>query len=65
MSDLKAISIPESVFLSAQTLDELEDWLASNNPDFIADIRRIRNGEDIAGKGKDLSEIVKRWPVKS
>jgi hypothetical protein len=65
MSSERTIEIPESVLLSAQTLDELEDWLAANNPAFVAEMRRIRTEEDLAGKGEPLSEILKRWPTKS
>jgi len=60
----RTIEIPESVFFSAQTLEELEDWLAAHNPAFIEQMRRMRE-EDKAGKGKDLSEILKKWPIKS
>jgi hypothetical protein len=64
MAAQRTIEIPESVFFSAQTLDELEDWLAANNPAFIEQMRKMRE-EDLAGKGKDLSEILKKWPIKS
>ena len=60
MSSRRTLEIPESVFFSAQTLDELEDWLAANNPRFIARMRRIRQEEDLAGKGKALPEVLKR-----
>ena len=59
----RAIEIPESVLISAQTLDDLEDWLAAHDPDFLARMRRIRSDEDLAGQGKDLKEILKRWPI--
>ncbi|MFB3892543.1 MAG: hypothetical protein ACE15C_11030 [Phycisphaerae bacterium] len=65
MATNRTIEIPESVFFSAETLDDLEDWLAANNPKFIAEMRRIRDEEAIPGKGKDISEILKRWPIKS
>ena len=63
MADTRTISIPESVLISAHTLDDLEDWLAANDPDFLDRMRRIRNDEDLADKGKDLQEVLKRWPI--
>jgi len=63
MADTRTIAIPESVLLSAQSLDDLEDWLAANNPAFLERMRRIRHDEDIADQGKDLAEILERWPI--
>ncbi len=63
MAETRTIAIPESVLLSAQSLDDLEDWLAANDPEFVARMRRIRNDEDLADQGKDLGEILKRWPI--
>jgi len=61
----RAVEIPESVLVTAQSLDDLEDWLAAQNPRFLARMRRIRDSEDLSQAGKDLSEILKRWPTKS
>ena len=63
MPQTRMIEIPESVFLSAESLDDLEDWLAANNPAFVERMRRIRKEEDLAEKGTDLTELLKRWPV--
>jgi len=63
MADPKTVVIPESVLISAQSLDDLEDWLAAHNPEFLARMRRIRNDEDLAGQGKELGEILERWPT--
>ena len=63
MSQSRTINIPESVLASAQSLDELEDWVAVNNPQFLEQMRRIRNDQDLDEKGKDLKEILKRWPI--
>ena len=57
------VEIPQSVLISAQSLDDLEDWLAANNPEFLGEVRRIRNEEDLAGKGKDIAEVLNRWPI--
>ena len=65
MAGTRTISIPESVLIRAESLDDLEDWLAANDPDFLARVRRIRNDEDLADEGKDLGEILKRWPIES
>jgi hypothetical protein len=65
MAATRTVQIPQSVLLSAQTLDELEDWLASNDPAFLEEMRRIRRDEDLADQGTDLGEILKRWPIES
>ena len=41
----------------------LEDWLAANDPEFFGEVRRIRNEEDLAEAGKDIGEVLKRWPI--
>ena len=63
MADTRTIAIPESVLLSAQSLDDLEDWLAANDPAFLERMRRIRRDEDLADQGKDLEEVLDRWPI--
>jgi hypothetical protein len=59
------VEIPESVLISAQSLDDLEDWLAAHDPEFLEQIRQIRRDEDLGGRGKDLAEILKQWPSES
>ncbi len=61
----RTVEIPQSVLVSAQSLDDLEDWLSANNPEFLGEVRRIRKEEDLAGSGKDLAEVLKRWPIES
>lgn len=61
----RTVEIPQSVLVSAQSLDDLEDWLSANNPEFLSEVRRIRKEEDLAGSGKDLAEVLKRWPIES
>ena len=63
MQTQNTVEIPQSVLISAQSLDDLEDWLAANEPEFLGEIRRIRNEEDLAGSGKDIAEVLKRWPI--
>ena len=50
---------------SSQSLDDLEDWLSACDPQFLEQVRRIRRDEDLVGQGKDLSEILQRWPIDS
>ena len=57
------VEIPQSILVSAQSLDDLDDWLAANDPEFLGEVRRIRNEEDLAGAGKDIAEVLKRWPI--
>ncbi len=54
----KIIAFPLSVFETADTKEDLEDWLLSQNPDFIKRMRKAR-GYDIQGKGKDW-ELLKK-----
>lgn len=63
MQTQNTVEIPQSVLISAQSLDDLEDWLAVNKPEFLSEVRRIRNEEDLAGSGKDIAEVLKRWPI--
>jgi len=61
----RTVEIPQSVLISAHSLDDLEDWLEANDPEFLSEVRRIRNDEDLAGAGKDITEVLKRWPIDS
>ena len=45
------VTFPLSVFETADTKEDLEDWLLSQNPYFIKKMRKARR-EDILGKGK-------------
>jgi len=56
MSGPRTIEIPETVLLSAQSLDDLEDWLATRDAGFLVEMRRIRHEEDLAEQGKDLGQ---------
>jgi hypothetical protein len=47
MSGQRTVEIPQSVLISAQTLDDLEDWLAAHDPQSLEEIRRIRRDEDL------------------
>jgi len=65
MASPRTIAIPESVLLTVRTLDDLYDWLESNDPEFLRQLRQIREDEDLPGKGKDLSELLNQWPGES
>ncbi len=61
----KEISIPVSVLLSVTSLDELEDWLQARDPEFVAELRRIR-AEDLAGcKTYTVDELRREWNIPS
>lgn len=60
MSSPNTIDIPTAVLISAQSLDDLEDWLAAKNPEFLERIRSIRRDEDLEETGTDLAELIKR-----
>ena len=63
MAETRTVEIPESVLATAQSLDDVEDWLSANDPEFLERMRQIRSDEDLAGKGKDLTELLKQWPI--
>ena len=58
-----AVLIPKSLLQTVSSLDELEDWLAAQNPDYIADLRRIRDEEQ--GKGITLDSLRREWNIPS
>jgi hypothetical protein len=59
----KKIEIPLSVFDTAQTKEELEDWLLAHDPDFIKRMRKAQK-EFAEGKGKDWETIKKELCIK-
>ncbi len=56
IKDEKYIQIPVSIFETADTKEDLEDWLLSQNPEFIKRMRKSRE-EDLKGIGKDWQEL--------
>ena len=46
------VTFPLSVFETADSKEDLEDWLLSQNPEFIKRMRKARQ-DDLRGKGKD------------
>lgn len=57
------VTFPRSVFETADTIEDLEDWLLSNNPSFIRKMRKARQ-EDIQGKGKEWESLKKELCIK-
>jgi hypothetical protein len=57
------VEIPKSVWETAETKEDLEDWLLANNSKLIAELLRIRREEDLAGKGKSLEDVARRWNI--
>ena len=47
----ETVEIPSAVLSSAETLDELQDWLAAQHSGVLAELRAARR-EDVAGKFK-------------
>ena len=58
------IEIPRTVWETADTKEDLEDWLLSHDPSFLAEMRRIRRQQHLRGKGKPLSEVARKWNIK-
>lgn len=61
---IEEISIPKTVFETAETLEDLEDWFLSRDPEFIKELQRIRKEEDLKGKGVALETLCKKWNIK-
>lgn len=59
----KMVAFPLPVFETAHTKEDLEDWLLSQNPEFIRKMRKARE-EDIQGKGKDWKTLKKELCIK-
>lgn len=59
----KEITIPLTVFETADTKEDIEDWLIAHNPEFL---RRLDNArkDDLEGKGKSWKSIKKELCLK-
>lgn len=57
------LQIPLSVFESAETKEELGDWLLAHDPVFIREMRQLKKDAE-AGRGSPLSEIAAKWNIK-
>ena len=54
------LEIPLEVWETAETKEDLEDWLLAHNAKLVRQLRRIRRQEDLAGHGKRLDEVASR-----
>jgi hypothetical protein len=57
------VAFPLSVFDTADSKEELEDWLMVNDPGFIKRMQKARK-DDLAGKGKDWKTLKKELCIK-
>jgi hypothetical protein len=57
------LEIPITIWESAETKEELEDWLLSQNPKLLPQLRRIRRQEDLSGKGESLDDVARQWNI--
>ena len=62
-SNTGKVIFPLSVFETADTKEDLEDWLLSQNPQFIRKMRKARQ-DDIQEKGKDWQSLKKELCIK-
>ena len=60
VKSIDAVSIPKTVLESAETMEELEDWLLANNHDFISEMRQVKLEEDLKGKGTRLEDLSRK-----
>jgi len=63
MGKVEMVSIPKTTLETAETLEDLEDWLLSRNPEFIKELRCIRREEDLEGKGMSVENLAKKWYI--
>lgn len=59
----KIVKFPISIFETADTKEDLEDWLLLQNPEFIKKMRKAKQ-EDIQGKGKDWKSLKNELCIK-
>ena len=59
----KTVTFPLTVFETASTKEDLEDWLLSQNPEFIKRMRKAWK-DDIEEKGKDWETFKKELCIK-
>lgn len=59
----ETVIFPVSVFETASTIEDLEDWLLSRNPEFIKRMRKAKR-DDIRGRGKDWKSLKKELCIR-
>ena len=60
---IDVVTFPLTVFETAGTKDDLEDWLLAHDQDFIKKVRKARE-YDLNGEGKDWDEVKKELCIK-
>ncbi len=63
VKEKKTVTFPLNVFETANTKEDLEDWLLSQNPEFMKRMRKARR-DDIEEKGKDWKDLKKELCIK-
>ncbi len=58
VKEKKTVTFPLKVFETANTKEDLEDWLLAQDPEFIKRMRKARK-DDIEGRGRDWEDIKK------
>ena len=59
----KTVTFPLTVFETASTKEDLEDWLLSQNPEFIKKMRKARK-DDLEERGTDWEALKKNLCIK-
>jgi hypothetical protein len=54
----ESVTFPITVFETADTKEDLEDWLFPQNPQFLRKMLKARKG-DLLGKGKSCESLRK------
>ena len=58
------VEIPVPVLSTVESLDELLDWLTTQNPKIMAELREARR-QDLAGEFKAWKPRHVSWPTES
>jgi hypothetical protein len=58
------VTFPLSVFETADTKEDLEDWLLAQNAEFLKRMRKARQ-DDLQGRGKEWKSLKKELCIKS
>lgn len=58
VKEKKTVTFPLNVFETANSKEDLEDWLLAQNPEFIKRMRKAKK-DDLEGRGKDWEDIKK------
>jgi hypothetical protein len=59
--DEQMISIPASALINARPLDDIDDWVQANDPEFVAAMQRIGEAELAGCERHTPAELKKKW----